>query len=144
MLKKPWALTSVVLAGQSWGVEIFWSPPQRPLPVPDSQSHAVVPLVLLHWARLVPQHVNKSSGSKRKEMETGIIPTTNPQYSRTAIEFSCSTSISKAASVNLAKNVQKAKRVLFLATYEIQGRSENKREFCSSHSLTIKSVSADD
>lgn len=59
-------LTSVVLAGQSWGVQVLGRPPQRPLPVPDSQSHAVVPLVLLHRAGLVPQHVHQGPGRRHK------------------------------------------------------------------------------
>lgn len=65
--KKPYTLTSVVLAGQSWGIKIFWRSPQCPRSVPYSQSHAVVPLVLLDWARLVPQHVNQGSNDIMKE-----------------------------------------------------------------------------
>ena len=62
--EKPCTLTSVVLGGHSWGVKIFWSSPQRPMSVPHSQSHAVVPLILLNRTGLVPQHVHQGSGGK--------------------------------------------------------------------------------
>lgn len=67
VLYKSCFLTSVVLAGQAWSIEVFGSSPQGSLSlsVPYSERHAIVPLILLNWAGLVPQHVHQSSDGDR-------------------------------------------------------------------------------
>lgn len=79
--KSPETLTSVVLAWQAGGVEVFRRSPQRPRSISDSQSHAVVPLILLDRAGLVPQHVDQGSGRTQREEKGLTGKETTPGFS---------------------------------------------------------------